>query len=82
MTIQFDTRPTAPTRSFAAPDISLLRENLYCVLAQTCTMGYVERVGNVFVALAGSESHHAVEVGQSLSFDVAVSMVERSFHSR
>lgn len=74
--------PAARATMAAPPDISLLRDDLYGVLAETCTMGYVEKVGAVFVALGGSDLHHAVEVGQSLSFDVAVSMVERAFRGR
>lgn len=59
------------------PDISLIGEDLYCVLSQTDTLGFVHKVGNVFVALSGDNLGHAVEVGQSLSWDLAVEMVLR-----
>lgn len=57
------------------PDISLVGEDLYCVLSETDTLGFVHKVGNVFVALSGDNLGHAVEVGQSLSWDRAVEMV-------
>jgi hypothetical protein len=59
------------------PDISLVGEDLYCVLSETDTLGFVHKVGNVFVALAGDNLGHAVEVGQSLSWDQAIEMVLR-----
>jgi hypothetical protein len=59
------------------PDISLVGDDLYCVLSERDTLGFVHRVGNVFVALAGDNLGHAVEVGQSLSWDRAVEMVLR-----
>lgn len=64
------------------PSIALLREDLYCVLSTTYTMGFVERVGNVYVALHGSDLGRAVEVGQSLSWDVAVTMVDGAHRAR
>ncbi|MFZ2963707.1 MAG: hypothetical protein WA006_03380 [Rhodoglobus sp.] len=64
------------------PSIALLREDLYCVLSTTHTMGFVERVGNVYVALHGSDLGRAVEVGQSLSWDVAVAMVDGAHRAR
>lgn len=57
------------------PSIALMRDDLYAVLSPTQTMGFVERVGNVYVALEGSDLARACEVGQSLSWDIAVSMV-------
>ena len=60
------------------PDIALVGDDMYCVLSETDTLGFVHRVGNVFVALCGSELHHAVEVGQSLSFERAVELVHSS----
>jgi hypothetical protein len=59
------------------PDISLVGDDLYCVLSETDTLGFVHKVGNVFVALAGDNLGHAVEAGQSLSWDQAVDMVLR-----
>lgn len=57
------------------PSIALVRDDLYAVLSPTQTMGFVERVGNVYVALEGSDLARACEVGQSLSWDIAVTMV-------
>ena len=59
------------------PDIALVGDGMYCVLSETDTLGFVHRVGNVFVALSGDNLGHAVEVGQSLSWDQAVEMVLR-----
>lgn len=64
------------------PSIALLREDLYCVLSTSRTMGFVERVGNVYVALHGPDLGRAVEVGQSLSWDVAVAMVDGAHRAR
>lgn len=64
------------------PSIALLRDDLYCVLSTTHTVGFVERVGNVYVALHGSDLGRAVEVGQSLSWDVAVAMVDGAHRAR
>jgi len=61
------------------PTIALLRNDIYVVLAAAQTMGFVERVGNVYVALEGPDLARACEVGQSLSWDEAVAMVRRSF---
>jgi hypothetical protein len=38
-------------------------------------MGYIHQAGRVFVALAGSDVHHAVEVGQSLSLPRALELL-------
>jgi hypothetical protein len=64
------------------PSIALLREDLYCVLSSTHTLGFVERVGNVYVALHGTDLGRAVEVGQSLSWDVAVAMIDGAHRAR
>ncbi len=62
------------------PSIALLGENIYVVLAADETMGFVEQVGPVYVALSGRDLGRAVEVGQSLSWDSAVQMVWREYH--
>ncbi len=59
------------------PDIALVDEDVYAVMTESATLGYVHKVGNVYVALSGEYLHHAVEVGQSLSWDQAVQMVFR-----
>jgi hypothetical protein len=71
-----------PQRSRSAPDIALVRDDLYVVFCPDDTMGFVERVGNVFVALSGPNMNHAVEIGQSLSYDQAVHMVHYRYLDR
>ena len=68
---------TSPARQPAAPEVSVARvsDDLFSVSTRAETLGYVRKVGNVFVALRGSIFHHAVEVGQSLSADRAVQFV-------
>lgn len=61
------------------PSIAIVHDGLYAVLAERETMGFVERVGKVFVALYGPDLARAVEVGQSLSWDVSVGMVRRTW---
>jgi hypothetical protein len=56
-------------------DISALSDDLYCVLSDTETLGYVHKVGDIYVALSGDNLGHAVEVGQTHSWDRAVTMV-------
>lgn len=62
----------------AEPGIELIDDDTYSVVEGERRVGYVHRVGNVFVALEGAHLPHAVEVGQSLSWDEAVAMVERA----
>ena len=69
-------------RSSDKPDVALVKDDLYAILGSNETMGFVERVGNVFVALSGSELSHAVEVGQSLSWDQAVHIVHYRYLDR
>jgi len=57
------------------PDVALISDDLYCVMTETDTLGYIHKVGNVYVALRGSAFNHAVEVGQSLSWDTALEKV-------
>jgi hypothetical protein len=75
-------RPQHGGASPAEPSIAIVRDDLYAVLAMRETMGFVERVGNVFVALHGPDLARAVEVGQSLSWDQCVSMVRREYSRR
>jgi hypothetical protein len=56
-------------------DISLVDDDLYAVLDSIDPIGFVHKAGNVFVSLSGTDTSRAVEVGQSLSWDVAVAMV-------
>jgi hypothetical protein len=67
------------TKTVPTPEIALLREDIFVVLSAEQTMGFVHKVGNVFVALAGGDLGRACEVGQSLSWDDAVAMVRRAW---
>lgn len=72
-------RPQHQDTRQAEPSIAIVHEDLYAVLAERETMGFVERVGTVFVALYGPDLARAVEVGQSLSWDQCVGMVRRAW---
>jgi len=63
------------------PSIAIVHEDLYAVLTTRETMGFVERVGTVFVALHGPDLARAVEVGQSLKWDECVEMVRKAYNS-
>jgi len=64
---------------FVAPrlnvDVALVGDGLYSILSETETLGFVHEVGHVYVAHQGPDLHHAVEVGQSLSWDRALEYV-------
>ncbi len=60
------------------PSIALVTDDVYSVMTDTDTLGFVHKAGNVYVALSGDVLSHAVEVGQSLSFEKAVQMVRFS----
>ncbi|MGX5681401.1 hypothetical protein [Schumannella luteola] len=71
----------AAAGQYITPDearIELIDDETYSVVGPSGRVGYVHRVGNVFVALEGAHLAHAVEVGQSLSWDEALAMVERA----
>jgi hypothetical protein len=57
------------------PIVALVTDDVYSVMTDRETLGFVHRVGTVYVALSGDILSHAVEVGQSLSLDRAVRMV-------
>ena len=61
------------------PTVMLVNDEYYLVRRGAKIMGYVYRVDNVFVALEGTHFAHAFEVGQSLSLDDAITMVERAW---
>ncbi|PRY70050.1 hypothetical protein B0I08_101172 [Glaciihabitans tibetensis] len=58
--------------------IALVTDDVYAVMSNNDTLGYIHKVGAVYVALHGDVLSHAVEVGQSLSWDYAVDMVRAS----
>jgi hypothetical protein len=77
MTLEFTlARPTQDE-----PTVILVDDEYYAVRNRTTTIGYVYRAENVFVALEGSHFAHAFEVGQSLSLDAAIDMVERAWRT-
>ena len=53
----------------------LLSPSLHSVLVGEMTVGFVHRVGHVYVALSGDRLDCSVEVGQSLIFRRAVDQV-------
>lgn len=70
--------PQVDNRTVVEPTIELVDNETYAVITPAGRVGFVHQVGNVYVALEGSHLAHAVEAGQSLSWDVAVAMVERA----
>lgn len=77
MTLTHNSQTEAP-----ALDIALVRDGLFSVLGSTETLGFIEQVGNVYVAHAGPDLGRAIEAGQSLSWDEAVAMVQRAHRAR
>lgn len=80
----------ADTRTVVAPsrrrpvrehDVVRIDPETYLVLWAGKRAGYVVQVGDVFVALEGAHLPMACEVGQSLVWEVAVTMVERAHRS-
>jgi hypothetical protein len=67
----------SPTAQESSTDmtVALDTEDVYSVMTDRETLGFVHKVGTVFVALSGDILSHAVEVGQALSLDRAVRMV-------
>jgi hypothetical protein len=55
--------------------VALVTEDVYSVMTDVETLGFVHKVGSVYVALRGDVLSHAVEIGQSLEWDRAVRMV-------
>ena len=72
---RYDVRGQAPRDPRAEPIIALVTDDVYSVMTDTDTLGFVHKVGTVFVALGGDVLSHAVEIGQSLSFEQAIRMV-------
>jgi hypothetical protein len=68
----------AARESRSEADVALVTEDVYSVMTDRETLGFVHKVGTVFVALRGDILSHAVEVGQALSLDRAVRMVRTS----
>lgn len=70
--------PRKSAESATEPEIELLDDQTFAVQGPSGSLGYIHRVGNVYVALEGIEWSQAVEVGQSLSWDEALAMVLRA----
>ena len=70
---------TLPRPSVDEPTVMLVDDEYYLVRRGPDIMGYVYRADNVFVALEGRHFAHAFEVGQSLSLDAAIAMVDRAW---
>jgi hypothetical protein len=66
--------------ALGAPSVAMVRDDTWAILGIDGMHGYIERVGNVYVALFGPDLPRACEVGQTLSWDVAVSMVENAMN--
>jgi len=65
-----------PTPTDAAVSVAMIDDELFALLTPSETLGFVHKVGRVFVALRGSDYNHAVEVGQTLSRDRAIEIVK------
>jgi hypothetical protein len=68
----------APSRPSPSSSVStaMISDDLFVVLGAFETLGYIHKVGNVYVSLLGSSIDHAVEVEQSLSWDRAIESFE------
>ena len=62
-------------RQAAGVSVAMVSDDLFSLLTPSETLGFVHKVGSVYVSLSGSDLSHAVEVGQSLSWDRAVEIV-------
>jgi hypothetical protein len=69
---------SAARNSSPEPTVALVTDDVYAVMTERETLGFVHRVGTVYVALRGDVLSHAVEIGQSLLWDSAVRMVRFS----
>ena len=57
-------------------EVSRRDEGLYEVVSGEVFLGFVERAGQVYVALSGIRYDRAVETGQALSLSGAAAMLE------
>lgn len=84
MGVTTTTRPVALPKHRAVREHDVVRVDTetYMVLWAGKTAGFVWKAADVFVALEGPNLAMACEVGQSLIWDVAVGMVERSYRAK
>lgn len=71
-------KPDASPERTAALVIARLTDDIHSVAADRRVLGYIHRVGAVYVALSGDSLDRAVEVGQSLGFQQALDRVRAS----
>ena len=64
-----------PATLDTAVSVAMIDDELFALLTPTETLGFVHKVGRVYVALRGSDYNHAVEVGQTLSRERAIEIV-------
>ncbi len=75
-------RARVPAAVELEPEVAQIADDLYAILTAGQTiMGFIQRAGSVYVALNGTDATRAVEVGKSLSWDVALETVRRGFSS-
>jgi hypothetical protein len=67
--------PSRRTATDDAVSVAMINDELFALLTPTETLGYVHKVGRVYVALSGADYNHAVEVGQTLSRERAIEIV-------
>jgi hypothetical protein len=67
--------PPAARETLTDAIVALVTDDVYSVMTERETLGFVQKVGTVYVALSGDILSHAVEVGQALSLERAVRMV-------
>jgi hypothetical protein len=67
--------PSATRNARHDESIALVSDDVYAVMSEANTLGYIHKVGTVYVCLHGDVLSHAVEVGQSLDWDQAVGLV-------
>jgi hypothetical protein len=56
-------------------EISLVADDVFAVLSNTDTLGFVHRIDHIYVALSGRDLAHAVEVGQTMSWERALELI-------
>jgi hypothetical protein len=67
--------PSRRTATDDAVSVAMINDELFALLTPSETLGYVHKVGRVYVAMRGADYNHAVEVGQTLSRERAIEIV-------
>ena len=63
------------------PDVALVADNVYLLRDAAGPIGFVERDGNMFIALEGENRSTAHEAGRSLSWDEAALMLQMAHNA-